>query len=200
MQYSGETQSSYFWQGSQVRLRPIQSSDWQTIYTEQEDSEGLRVLEPGIQLPRSPERVQEFVNTWHKALANPEKTSWLPFAVESLAGEFVGMANIHGYNPQHGTFSFAIRIFRPFRGHGYAKEAVRILLRYGFLELRCQKANSETIDTNNVSVHLHEVLGFKVEGRRRRNVYTGGTYHDEVLFGMTREEFDDVEPKLSASS
>jgi RimJ/RimL family protein N-acetyltransferase len=27
------------------------------------------------------------------------------------------------------------------------------------------------------------------EGQRRRQVFLNGKYHDEVLFGMTREEF-----------
>jgi RimJ/RimL family protein N-acetyltransferase len=38
-------------------------------------------------------------------------------------------------------------------------------------------------------MRLHESLGFQVEGRLRRMVYTDGGFHDEVVYGMTVEEF-----------
>jgi RimJ/RimL family protein N-acetyltransferase len=37
---------------------------------------------------------------------------------------------------------------------------------------------------------LHESLGFKCEGRIRRAIYTNGNYYDEVIYGLTFEEFD----------
>ena len=36
---------------------------------------------------------------------------------------------------------------------------------------------------------IHEQLGFVEEGRRRRTYRTCGRYFDEVLFGITAEEF-----------
>jgi RimJ/RimL family protein N-acetyltransferase len=39
---------------------------------------------------------------------------------------------------------------------------------------------------------MHEKLGFIEEGRIRRNSFFNGKYQDEVLFGMTREEFDEL--------
>jgi RimJ/RimL family protein N-acetyltransferase len=38
-------------------------------------------------------------------------------------------------------------------------------------------------------VRLHEKLGFQLEGRLRRVVYTRGQYYDELYYGMTAEEF-----------
>jgi RimJ/RimL family protein N-acetyltransferase len=36
-------------------------------------------------------------------------------------------------------------------------------------------------------------VGFFEEGRRRRQLFMNGEYDDELLFGMTREEFDENE-------
>jgi len=36
------------------------------------------------------------------------------------------------------------------------------------------------------------------EGRRKRQVFFDGVYHDEVLFGLTREEFDARERPAAA--
>lgn len=33
-------------------------------------------------------------------------------------------------------------------------------------------------------------LGCQEEGRIRRNIYTNGRYYDELVFGLTKEEFE----------
>jgi RimJ/RimL family protein N-acetyltransferase len=67
---------------------------------------------------------------------------------------------------------------------------VRLLLKYGFWERRYQKCNSACADVNEASIGLHQKLGFLEEGRRRRQLFFNGRYYDDVLFGLTREEFD----------
>lgn len=191
MQRTTTSASPCFWQGRLIRLRPLTVDDADIISKEEEDSESIRVFEPGIYPMRSSETITAWIE---RNLAQPSDNV-IEFAVETLAGELAGTANIRGWQNPHGTFSFAIRIYRAHQRKGYAKEAVRILLRYGFLELRCQKANSETIAFNDASIQLHRALGFQEEGRRRRNCYTDGQYWDEILFGLTREEFEKLEQR-----
>jgi RimJ/RimL family protein N-acetyltransferase len=76
------------------------------------------------------------------------------------------------------------------RRQGYAFEAIPLVLRYYFHERRYQKVNAEVYAFNDASVHLHEKLGFVLEGRLRRMIYTNGQFHDALFYGMTREEFD----------
>jgi RimJ/RimL family protein N-acetyltransferase len=45
-------------------------------------------------------------------------------------------------------------------------------------------------DFNDASIKLHEKLGFQHEGRVRRMVFTQGAYHDSLILGLTREEFE----------
>jgi RimJ/RimL family protein N-acetyltransferase len=72
---------------------------------------------------------------------------------------------------------------------GYAAEAIRLILRYYFDELRYQMANVEIHAFNEASLALHRKLGFQEEGRLRRTVYTEGKYFDQVILGITGEEF-----------
>ena len=69
-----------------------------------------------------------------------------------------------------------------------------MLLRYMFGERRYQKCNVAVLDYNTASLELHAKLGFVVEGRRRRAVFMGGRHHDEVLLGLTVEEFTTAHP------
>ena len=70
-----------------------------------------------------------------------------------------------------------------------ASEAVRLVLRWAFGEARYQKCDVTIYEFNEASVAFHRHLGFAEEGRRRRAVYTAGGFYDELLFGITAEEF-----------
>ncbi len=81
-------------------------------------------------------------------------------------------------------------IFREYQRKGYALNAAKLILRYGFNELRCHKCNSACLDINTGSIAFHQKLGFVEEGRRREDIFMDGCYHDEILYGMTFDEFN----------
>jgi RimJ/RimL family protein N-acetyltransferase len=56
-------------------------------------------------------------------------------------------------------------------------------------ELRYQKVTVHIYSFAEPSVKLHESLGFQLEGRIRRAVFTNGQYFDELIYGLTKEEF-----------
>jgi RimJ/RimL family protein N-acetyltransferase len=179
--------SRYFWQGERVRLRPLRSEDAEQSFAGSLDSPSRQVLQLGIELPSSLELQRASLEAY---VGCKEVDGVIVFAVETLAGEYLGGLSLHSRDEKNGLFSFGIVIGRQHRGQGYAEDAVRILLRYGFWERRYQKCDSACLHTNEASIRLHQKLGFLEEGRRRREVFFNGEYHDEVLFGMTREEFD----------
>lgn len=71
------------------------------------------------------------------------------------------------------------------------------MLRHFFDELRYQKVVISAHSDNEASMRLHERLGFQLEGRLRRMVYTQGRYYDELYYGMTVEEFHQSYPGLA---
>lgn len=114
------------------------------------------------------------------------------FAIESLAsGDLVGGMSTFNCNLRNGTFWYGLGIFPPYHRQGYASEAIILLLRYFFMELRYQKVVASVYDFNMASIGLHKKLEFSQEGRMRRMFYTVGEYYDEVILGMLREEFQE---------
>jgi RimJ/RimL family protein N-acetyltransferase len=109
----------------------------------------------------------------------------------------VGGINIHSIDRKNGTFGFGLRIYSQYRKRGYAEEAKRILLRYCFNELRFQKYNCRCLEINKSIINHFRKTGCRFEGRRRRNIYTAGKYYDELLFGLTKEEFIKNERKIT---
>jgi RimJ/RimL family protein N-acetyltransferase len=182
--------SRYFWQGEKVRLRPLRPEDAEQGFKNSLDSPARQFLQLGIELPTSANLAK---SSLEKYVGCRDVDGVIVFVVENLQDVNIGSISLHSRDPKNGTFSFGVIINRAHRGQGYAKDAVWVLLRYGFWERRFQKCNSACAHTNLASIKLHKSLGFLEEGRRRRQLFFNGEYHDDVLFGMTREEFDALE-------
>jgi RimJ/RimL family protein N-acetyltransferase len=175
------------WQGSRVRLRAVEPEDWQIFNQWDLDSDTARDCY-WVPFPKS----QEAARKWalDTSLAAPEGDVFR-FVIENLEGEFVGTINTHDCNPHSGTFKYGLAIRREHQRRGYAWEAIRLVLRYFFQELRYQKVTVDIYAFNEASIKLHEKLGFQHEGRLRRMVFSRGEYYDSLTLGMTREEFEE---------
>jgi len=189
--------SGYFWQGRLVRLRGYRPSDAEDVYLDRLDSACRQVLQLGIETPKTLEGVQEALA---RHLDCRDADGVILFAIESLAGEMVGGISLHSRDVKNGTFGFGIYVRKAHRGRGYAEDAARLLLKYAFHEQRFEKCNSSCIHTNAASMRMHEKLGFVPEGRRRRVFFLNGQFYDDVLYGLTREEFDDLAASQEAGS
>jgi RimJ/RimL family protein N-acetyltransferase len=173
------------WRGERVRLRAVEPSDWETFFAWNQDDNTARRLY-AVQFPQSQEAVRRWVEK--RAMREPDDDTF-HFIIESLAGEIAGSIATHDCDRRHGTLSCGLNVLPEHRCKGYASEAIVIMLRYYFLELRYQKATAHVYSFNDASLRLHERLGFQREGQLRRMIYAGGAYHDEVVFGLTVEEY-----------
>jgi [ribosomal protein S5]-alanine N-acetyltransferase len=186
--------SPYYWQGQHIRLRPMHVDDvalW--LAEEQSDSEAVRMLNAGMDLPKSEQDARAFAERYAEFNHRHER---IMFSIETLDGELVGGINIHSMNQRNGTFETGTRIYRAYRGRGYGFEAKLIVLRYALHELRFQKYNIRCLEINQPMIDHAARLGCQAEGRIRRHNYTNGHFYDDLLFGLTREEFDALEERL----
>jgi RimJ/RimL family protein N-acetyltransferase len=174
------------WEGENIRLRAIEPDDWKYHFLWNQDSDMPRGV-AHIWFPQS----QVAVKAWaeQEAQKRGDDEDFF-FEIETLSGDYVGFVSTHDCNPRVGTFSFGIGIMPQHQRHGYASEALLLVLRYYFHERRYQKVTSHVYSFNKPSIRLHESLGFLQEGCLRRMVFTQGVHHDELIYGMTVEEFD----------
>ena len=172
------------WQGKRVRLRAIEPSDWEVYFAWNQDDDQARAVS-GIPFPQSKEAVRQWAQ--QEATRKPEGDAFR-FVIENETGEVVGDLTTHHCEPRAGAFSYGITIRREHRRNGYAAGAIALVLRYYFRELRYQKATVSVYSFNEASARLHESLGFQMEGRIRRTVFTDGELFDELVYGITAEE------------
>jgi RimJ/RimL family protein N-acetyltransferase len=171
--------------GRLVRLRAPEPEDLDAFRAFDLDSQGARQWGQ-TELPIS----RDAQRRWSEEDAAKRPTGDATrLAVETLAGAVVGSISVDRADRRHGVFSYGIGLGAEHRGKGYGSEALVLLLRFYFAELGYQKCDTGIYAFNEGSLRFHERLGFVVEGRRRRSVFTQGEYRDVVLVGITREEF-----------
>lgn len=175
-----------YWDGRLIRLRGVEPGDAEAHFWLNQDEEIFRNLAQ-IYPPQS----LAAVRVWAEREATRKfEDDTYSFQMETLeGGELVGGIATHDCDRRVGVFSYGLHVLPRHRRQGYAAEAICLVLRYYFGELRYQKANAGVYAINEASARLHEHLGFTLEGRQRRVVYTHGEHSDLLLFGITAEEF-----------
>ena len=73
---------------------------------------------------------------------------------------------------------------------GYASEATRATVAFGFEELGLARIYAQVIAGNTASMRVLSKLGMIQEGTKRQHVKKGNKLHDIVLYGLLREEWD----------
>ena len=177
--------SLYYFEGQLVRLRAIEPSDWEQFHDWDHDSDAQR-RSWLIPFPRSTEGTRRWTEQMAGAAPINDVFRWV---IEDLQGEMVGTINSHSTERREGTFGYGLAIRREAQRKGYASEAVILVLRYFFDELRYQKCTVHVYSFNEPSIRLHERLGFQLEGRVRRMIYTDGQFFDDLIYGITDDEF-----------
>ncbi len=171
-----------YWEGERVALRAIKASD--AALFRSFDDEVSRCLD-GVHGPMSDAKFQSWFEQQQKARFDDS----IRLIADDKEGVPVGTIDTFQCHRRHGTFKYGIAVAEERRGRGYASEMIVMTIRYYFLELGYQKATPHVFAFNEASIRLHEKLGFRFEGRLRSMMYTNGAYHDELHYGMTRDEF-----------
>lgn len=173
-----------FWQGERTILRAVEPEDAAFFFALQQDTERNRLLDF---LP--PPSSRAALESWAREQSQKELEDVFQWVIEA-EGEPVGSIVTHTVSPRNGTFSYGLEVARNHQRKGYAKEAVTLVLRYYFGELRYQKVHVGVQENNAGSIALHRRLSFKHEGTQRRMVFQEGRYLDLLLFGLTIDELD----------
>jgi RimJ/RimL family protein N-acetyltransferase len=174
-----------YWKGPKIRLRAVEPGDAEVFFAWNRDAEMNRNLD-FLWPPGSLERQRRWAEKTATQEVSDDGYFWV---IEAPDGQVAGCINTHHCDRRTGTFSYGVAVRREYQRRGYAAEAIVMVLRYFFEELRYQKVTVDVHSDNPASIRLHERLGFQAEGRIRRAVFNEGRYGDDLLFGMLVEEY-----------
>jgi RimJ/RimL family protein N-acetyltransferase len=170
-------------EGKLVRLRALTPEDYPRLNEFKNDVE-VELLGGGDPPhPVSLARTTEFFDELAK------KRDELGFAIEA-DGVFIGDCGLFHINRVAGTAEVGIGIGdRSYWGKGYGREAMALLVDYGFRLQNLRKIWLETHASNERAIRSYRAVGFVEEGRQREHVWANGNYDDIVLMGLFRADF-----------
>lgn len=141
--------------------------------------------------PYSVESGREWVRSLDKSKGKDEV-----FAILARIGRelrYIGHTGIHHIDWSKGTGTTgSIIVSEQGRGKGYGTEAKLLLLYHCFNVLGLRKVHSTVKAWNAASLGHLLKAGYQIVGRRKREVFHEGTYVDEILLEIFRDEWEPV--------
>ncbi len=112
-------------------------------------------------------------------------------AIETLPEHvLIGTMGLHRISWEDGVATTgAIIGEKEYWGKGYGKEAKMLLLDYAFNTLNLRKICSSVKAFNGRSLSYNKRCGYQEEGRRVKQFFVDGEYHDEILLAVFREDW-----------
>jgi ribosomal-protein-alanine N-acetyltransferase len=137
---------------------------------------------------RSPEQAKAMIQGAVERSRHSPRTEYY-LAVTPLEDDrVVGFARIGLAGVQAGKLGYAVAA--PYWGRGYATDAARTMIGFGFEELGLHRISAAIGPDNTASIAVVRRLGFTEEGTLRDHVFTNGAWRDSVLYSVLAEEWD----------
>jgi RimJ/RimL family protein N-acetyltransferase len=172
-------------EGKLVRLRAVEPEDEPRDYTWVNDCEVTQFL--SIRYPLSHADEERFVND---RPANDFSNVVLAIVTKDTATH-IGNTGLHRGNPEDSKAELGIMIGdKDHWSRGYGQDAIETLLRFGFHEMNLHRIYLRVFDFNERAQACYRKCGFVEEGCLRDDRYQDGCYHDTVMMGILREEYD----------
>lgn len=117
------------------------------------------------------------------------------FAIETLEdGYYIGGCGINSLDWKNRVAEIGIFIGdKEYQNQGYGTDALKVLLRFIFDQLNLHKVALKVLSFNERAQKVYKRLGFVEEGRLRQERYIDGCYHDMLVMGILKEEFEDLQ-------
>lgn len=121
---------------------------------------------------------------WFERMSRDTNQTMFKIVDESF---LLGACGLHYISWTNRSAEFGIYIGKDYQGQGHAKNAMRLLLNYGFNELNLHRIWGE-VYSNNPALRFYMNFGFEIEGRLRETYYNNG-WHDSYIISMLRREY-----------
>lgn len=171
-------------ENQRIVLRPLREEDLGPTYLGWlRDPEVTRYMQAGS-APATSRRLRQYVERFRRS-----RTDFIFAIVDRATGLHIGNVTVNHLHPVYRTADTGLMIGRKdFWGQGYATEAWSLLLDHAFRRLGVRKVVAGAAADHEASVAVLRKLGFREEGRLRREVLMDGRYQDVIRFGLFAEE------------
>lgn len=161
-----------------LRLRPFELADAQALY---EVVSAREVAAGTLTIPYEPEWAEEYI----ASIENETE-----FAITLRSDRTLVGSSALVVEPEHHRGELGYVVGVAYWGRGYATEAARALLGYGFEELGLNRVYAFCFTRNPASRRVLEKLGMTHEGTRREHTLKWGEFLDSEAYAILREDWE----------
>ena len=170
--------------GSKILLRAIKMDDLKAIHEWSNDPE-INYMLGGWHFPSSEVDQEKWFNSLSLNSNNQR------FAIETEDFGLIGVANLVEINwKDRNAFHGMLLGDKAMRGKGFGIDTILTINKYAFEELGLMRMNSTIISYNKASLSVYtEKCGWKIEGVKKNHYFRRNQWWDEVVIGITREDY-----------
>lgn len=166
-------------------LKPFKEEDAQSVY-ELAKSYELYKSTLNIPHPYEPQMALEWIQTHEVAHEETGMIALGAFIKET--DTLVGTFSL-GFLPKTKNGEIGYWIGEPYWNKGYASEAAKALVDYGFAQLKLNRIYGRYLTFNPASRKVMEKIGFEFEGVLKEVIVKEGSFHDVGYLGMLRSDW-----------
>ncbi|MBU8934147.1 MAG: GNAT family N-acetyltransferase [candidate division Zixibacteria bacterium] len=171
--------------GNTIHMRPLKRTDIPAIARGAHNKTISKFIPP-IPYPYTVVEARKWVNCVHRSA---RADIAYQFGIERISKEgIVGMMGLNNLNWSDKNAEIECWLARPYWGKGFASEALKLLLRFAFGELKLHRVYAMMVSINEPSVRLLERHDFTREANWRKACRMNGGWHDVYAYGMLEEE------------
>jgi [ribosomal protein S5]-alanine N-acetyltransferase len=168
-------------------LRNLRSSDGKDMYEYTSDNETTRYLEWDSH--NDIKQTYQFI----ESSINLNKTSTISYVwgIELIQeSKLIGVLRIYDYSIKDKRAEISYILNPNYSGEGYMTEAIELLFGYAFNKLTLNRIQAKCSVFNKGSEKVMKKTGMLFEGLMREYSYIKGEFHDELLYSITKSDFN----------
>ncbi|HMQ63075.1 MAG TPA: GNAT family N-acetyltransferase [Flavilitoribacter sp.] len=104
------------------------------------------------------------------------------------SGMFIGEAGLSVTNDRFRMGEIYYNLLPEFWGQGFATEAVKTIIKFGFEELRLHRIEAGVTTDNQMSIKVLEKVGMTREGLKRKMLPIRGNWKDNYHYAILEED------------
>ncbi|MDD2227958.1 MAG: GNAT family protein [Candidatus Cloacimonetes bacterium] len=169
--------------GKKVILRALKGEDLSQLVKLHNDA-SIKSLAAMHQFPVSP----ELEAAWLESILMDKSNTRAYFGIESVSdGLLAGICFLQSINWVDRIAWFGIAILAQNQGKGFGREALDLIVQYGFETLNLQKISLYVLAINDAAIKLYTQKGFVTEGTLRNHCNYQGKLCDLQIMSLFRE-------------
>lgn len=160
-----------------LTIRPYRQEDARTLYEELGKDEEIFHY-TGWNPYATPDMAEKTVREFIDSYADPHFYGW---AIE-FEGILIGTIGAYDYDPESNSIEVGISIIRSFWGHGYATEALTVVLKYLTENEKIAHVTAWCASDNKGSRRAMEKAGMKLVRTESGGLEVDGKVYDKLFF------------------